>query len=118
MRSDDFYIREVDEYSEETHSDSKKSKTSGTISTFRVFDETNMQKRVNELLNPRFSGIIETAEKMFLKIQEITEILKEKARAGEDIKTYRVCDGEIDLVEEISTTLINRQTESTNADIL
>lgn len=34
-----------------------------------------MQKRVNELINSRFVPGIESPEKMFLKIQEITEIV-------------------------------------------
>ncbi len=39
---------------------------------------------------------------MFERIKEITEILKEKAKVGEDVKTYRVCEGEITLVEEVT----------------
>ena len=84
MMSDDFYIREVDEYSEETHSEDVynkknllKTAETGEVSKPRIFDENgwNMQKRVNELINSRFVPGIESAEKMFLKIQEITEIV-------------------------------------------
>ena len=34
-----------------------------------------MQKRINELLNSRYMPQVETAEKMYLKIQEINEIV-------------------------------------------
>ena len=35
-----------------------------------------MQKRINELLNSRYMPQVETAEKMYLKIQEINEIVR------------------------------------------
>jgi hypothetical protein len=79
-------------------------------------DNRNMSKRINELINSRFMPMAETPEKMFEKIQEITEILKEKARAGEDIKTYRVCDGEITLVEEVTGQLLIKNAEVANVE--
>lgn len=35
-----------------------------------------MQRRINEILNQRYMPMVETPEKMFEKIQEITEIVR------------------------------------------
>lgn len=91
----DDYIREVDEYSEETHSDdmygnrkrTEKQTTSKSRDTIddpkkndysninTVEQMRNVQKRINQLLNQKFIPGSETAEKLIEKIQEITEIV-------------------------------------------
>lgn len=59
----------------------------------------------------------ETAEKLIEKIQEITEILKQKSKVGEGVETYRISMGEISLIEEgTGNLLINKSTESTQAE--
>jgi hypothetical protein len=35
---------------------------------------------------------------------------------GEDVKTYRVCDGEISLVEEVTGQFLIKNTESADLD--
>jgi hypothetical protein len=47
------------------------------------------------------------------KIQEISAILQQKVKVGEDIKTYRVFEGEVSLVEEIASTFITNKTVET-----
>jgi hypothetical protein len=42
--------------------------------------------------------------------------LKDKTRAGEDIKTYRVCDGEITLVEEVTGQLLIKNAEQAHVE--
>ena len=95
MGGDDYFIREVDEYSEETHSDDiyvntnpNKQNTKLLKGQTETYDyqskfKNNMddfgksrQKRINELLNSRFMPSVETTEKMVEKIQEITEIVR------------------------------------------
>jgi hypothetical protein len=38
--------------------------------------------------------------------------LKDKARVGEDVKTYRVCEGEITLVEEVTGQFLIKNTDA------
>lgn len=59
---------------------------------------------------------VETPDMMFAKIQEITEILKEKSRAGEGIRTYHFQDGEITLVEEITGQFLIKNSEQAHVD--
>lgn len=77
----------------------------------------SMQKRINELINSRFVPHVETPESMFAKIQEITEIIREKAKVGEDIKTYRVLEGEITLVEEVTGQFLIKNSEHANVEV-
>eukprot|EP00347_Sterkiella_histriomuscorum_P005463 403356519 len=140
MMGDD-YIREVDEYSEETHSDdgfngrrrrggkdqTNSMKSHETIDDSKKGSESegltqeqqrNMQKRINQLLYQKGNlGGQDTAERLIEKIQEITEILKHKAKCAEDVLTYRVFEGEVSLVEEITGNfLINKSAETTQAE--
>ena len=87
---DDYYIREADEYSEETHSDDlfeksnnkrgislKKKATEVTALLQSGIDEKqntaskiddngrSLQKRINELINSRYMPGVETPEQMF-----------------------------------------------------
>jgi len=42
--------------------------------------------------------------------------LKEKSKVGEDVKTFRVCEGEITLVEEITGQFLIKNTDSADID--
>jgi hypothetical protein len=42
--------------------------------------------------------------------------LKEKSKSGENIKTYRVFDGEITLVEEVTGQFLIKNTEHANVE--
>lgn len=92
----DDYIREVEEYSEESHSDDgfmpKKggidrqgtSKASGSLSESKKEEQINLakeaqmkdwKKRIAILITQRFMPGFETAEKLFGKITEMSEIV-------------------------------------------
>jgi hypothetical protein len=134
-RINDQFIQEVDEYSEEDHSESglndygnrkavnfRTAKTGiGGMFEFESAgrfgnDSKTMQKRINDIINARYMPHVETAETMYQRIQDITEILKEKSKAGENIKTYRVFDGEITLVEEVTGQFLIKNTENANVE--
>jgi hypothetical protein len=43
--------------------------------------------------------------------------LKDKAKVGDDVKAYRVCDGEISLVEEVTGQFLIKNSEAAHIDV-